>query len=206
MISVATESDRALPKGWRWVKLGEVMASTLGSVDPSKAHDEVFILYSVPAFDQREPEVLPGRRIGSTKQVVKAGDVLLSKIVPHIRRSWVVSEHSGSRTIAFGEWIVFRSEMVWPDYLRHVLVSDDFHEKFMRTTSGVGGSLTRARPALVANISIPLPPLPEQKRIAAILNEQMAAVERARKAAEDDLAAINALPAALLRRAFAGEL
>ncbi len=96
--------------------------------------------------------------------------------------------------------------MIWPDFLRHVLVSDDFHEEFMRTTSGVGGSLTRARPALVANISIPLPPLPEQKRIAAILNEQMAAVERARKAAEEELETINRLPAAWLRRAFAGEL
>ncbi len=200
------ENSRELPEGWCWVKLGEVMASKLGSVDPSKCQDELFVLYSVPAFDQREPEVLLGRKIGSTKQVVQAGDVLLSKIVPHIRRSWVVSEHSGSRIIASGEWIVFRSEMVWPDYLRHLLVSDDFHEEVMRTTSGVGGSLTRARPALVANIPIPLPPLPEQKRIAAILNEQMSAVERARKAAEEELATINTLPAALLRRAFNGDL
>ncbi len=50
----------------------------------------------------------------------------------------------------------------------------------------------------------PLPPLPEQKRIAAMLNEQMAAVEKARAAAEAELEAINALPAALLRRAFHG--
>ena len=34
----------------------------------------------------------------------------------------------------------------------------------------------------------------------------MAAVERARQAAEDALQTINALPAALLRRAFAGNL
>lgn len=54
--------------------------------------------------------------------------------------------------------------------------------------------------------TIPLPPLAEQRRIAAALNEQMAAVERARKAAEEELEAINRLPAALLRRAFAGEL
>lgn len=186
------------PERWRRVKLGEVMASKLGSVDPSKCPDEVFVLYSVPAFDGKKPEVHPGRKIGSTKQVVQEGDVLLSKIVPHIRRSWVVSKHSGSRIIASGEWIVFRSEMVWPDYLRHVLVSDDFHEEFMRTTSGVGGSLTRARPALAANISIPMPPLPEQKRIAAILSEQMAAVERARKAAEEQAHAAELYPVAIV--------
>ena len=53
---------------------------------------------------------------------------------------------------------------------------------------------------------IPLPPLSEQRRIAAILKEQMAAVERARAAAEAEMEAIEALPAALLRRAFSGEL
>jgi hypothetical protein len=38
------------------------------------------------------------------------------------------------------------------------------------------------------------------------LNDQMAAVERAHKGAEEELATINNLPAALLRRAFAGAL
>jgi len=48
--------------------------------------------------------------------------------------------------------------------------------------------------------------LAEQKRIAGVLKEQMAAVENARLAAEEELNSINALPAALLRRAFNGEL
>lgn len=55
-------------------------------------------------------------------------------------------------------------------------------------------------------LKIPCPTLSEQRRIAGILNEKMAVVERARKAAEEELETINALPAALLRRAFAGEL
>jgi type I restriction enzyme S subunit len=41
----------------------------------------------------------------------------------------------------------------------------------MSTVSGVGGSLLRARPAQVASIEIPLPPLDEQRRIAAILDK-----------------------------------
>ena len=40
----------------------------------------------------------------------------------------------------------------------------------MRTVSGVGGSLLRARPAEVFKIQIPFPPLDEQKRIAGILD------------------------------------
>jgi len=41
----------------------------------------------------------------------------------------------------------------------------------MSTIAGVGGSLVRARPVEVGKIEIPLPPLPEQKRIAAILDK-----------------------------------
>ena len=72
------------------IQLGAIMASKTGSVDPSKVPEEVFDLYSIPAFDRGEPEIVAGKQIGSAKQVVKPGDVLLSKIVPHIRRTWVV--------------------------------------------------------------------------------------------------------------------
>jgi type I restriction enzyme S subunit len=79
------------------------------SIDPASSPDEAFTLYSVPAFDAGTPDILAGRQIGSAKQVVQSDDVLLSRIVPHIRRAWVVNGAS-TRTIASGEWIVFRSE------------------------------------------------------------------------------------------------
>ena len=152
-------------------ELGDLMAMKSGSVDPSRFPDEVFDLYSIPAFDRRQPEVVAGKDIGSAKQIVAPGDVLLSKIVPHIRRSWIVGPMQGRRIIASGEWIVFRSARLHPPYFRHLLVGDPFHAEFMRTVSGVGGSLLRARPSHVANIAVPLPPMPEQRRIADILDK-----------------------------------
>ena len=171
------------------ISLREIMASKSGSVDPSKFPDEVFDLYSIPAFDSGHPEVVAGKAIGSAKQVVRPGDVLLSRIVPHIRRSWVVANGSGRRIIASGEWIVFRSDRVHPDYLRHVLVGDPFHAQFMNTVAGVGGSLLRARPEHVGKIKIPLPPLAEQRRIAEVLGraEALRAKRRAVLAQLDTL-------------------
>ncbi len=175
--------------GLSTVSLGELMAKKAGSVDPSKFPEETFDLYSIPAFDKGAPEIITGKEIGSAKQRVMPGDVLLSKIVPHIRRSWVVGADRSMRIIASGEWIVFRNKRIFPPYLRHLLVSDYFHPHFMSTVSGVGGSLLRARPAHVAEIKIPLPPLPEQKRIAAILDkaDELRAKRRAALAELDTL-------------------
>jgi len=56
------------------------------------------------------------------------------------------------------------------------------------------------------SVKIPLPPLTEQKRLISSLNAKMAVTEKIRVAAEAELEAITALPAALLREAFSGAL
>jgi type I restriction enzyme, S subunit len=53
---------------------------------------------------------------------------------------------------------------------------------------------------------LPIPPLSVQRRIAEALHEQMGAVESLCKSLQAQLDAINKLPAALLSRAFRGEL
>lgn len=156
---------------WPTKALGEFFAEKRGSVDPTVFPDEAFDLYSIPAYDSGEPEVRTGREIGSTKQIVDSRDVLLSRIVPHIRRTWVVGPKRHRRLIASGEWIVFRSREVHPNFLRYFLLGDSFHAQFMQTVSGVGGSLLRAKPSEVAKIPISVPPLPEQERIVNLLDQ-----------------------------------
>ena len=147
-----------------------LMVKRGGSVNPKNYKDETFELLSIPSFDRGQTEIVAGREIGSSKKIVQPDDILLSKIVPHIRRCWVVPPARKLRQIASGEWIQFRSESVYPGYLKYFLVSDFFHRQFMNTVSGVGGSLLRASPSLVGKIRVPLPPLAEQKKIAAILD------------------------------------
>lgn len=183
------------------VPLGDLMAAKTGSVDPSRHPDEAFDLYSIPSFDQGSAQVALGSAIGSAKQVVQPQDVLLSRIVPHIRRTWVVGEERGRRLIASGEWIVFRSSRVAPAYLRQVLRSDPFHVQYMQTVAGVGGSLLRARPAQVARISIPLPPLSEQRRIAAILDQ----ADTLRAKRREALAELDSLTQSIFIEMFGGQ-
>lgn len=185
------------PGGLR-VPLGELMLERGGSTDPSKHPDKSFILYSIPAYDVGRPETLHGSEIGSAKKNVQAGDVLLSRIVPHIRRSWIVGEHANNNIIASGEWIVFRDERFDPSYLRHFFLSDPFHVQFMQTVAGVGGSLLRARPDHVGRIDVHLPPLEEQKRIAGILDKADALRAKRRQA----IALLNSLTQSIFLEMF----
>ena len=166
---------------WPMVKLKELMRKTK-SIDPGKYPDEEFALYSIPAYDNGIPEKIFGRDIGSSKILLKDSDVVLSKIVPHIRRTWVITD--GEKQIGSSEWIVFNDDRFDPQFIANYLKSDVFHYQLLTTVAGVGGSLNRARPAAVAELKIPLPPLGEQKRIAEILGKTAGAISSVQKQIE----------------------
>lgn len=167
------------PSMWDRSTLGEHQARTR-TIDPRQFPNEVFDLFSVPSYSNGKPDRALGSEIGSSKQLVHGGDVLLCKIVPHIRRAWVVPAQREYRQIASGEWIVLKGESLDPHFLQRFLLSDAFHEQFMRTVSGVGGSLMRARPSEAAKISVPVPPTSEQSRIVLKLNALFVRLDRAR--------------------------
>ena len=165
-----------IPKKWKWVQLKTIFAkrSTINPVDYGESKVE---LWSIPAFDKGKPEVVPARLIGSSKKVVVEGDVLLSKIVPHIKRAWVVSETNGYEKLASTEWIVFHSNDFFPNFLTMALTEPHFHSSLMSTISGMG-SLKRANPQKVGELYIPCPSLAEQHRIVARLNKLLASINQ----------------------------
>ena len=166
---------------YRLVPVRKFMRTSVKSLDPRNSPDDIFELLSIPAYDAGTPQLLPGREIGSQKKCVIPGDILLSRIIPHIRRAWVVNKNkAGHRQIASTEWIVFNSEEVISAYLRQIFISDLFHARFMQTITGVGGSLSRANPAAVGEIKIPLPPLEVQQEIVSEIEGYQKIIDGAR--------------------------
>jgi type I restriction enzyme, S subunit len=152
------------------INLGDLYLNKGGSLDPSKFPNETFEYYSIPAYDSGKPEIVEGKVIGSSKKVFQPNDIILSRIIPHIRRCWIVGSNIGIRQIGSGEWITFRSNKIEPSYLRHYLMSNEFNLKFLKTIKGVGGSLMRADPNQVSKFKFLLPPLHQQQKIANILD------------------------------------
>ena len=76
-----------------------------------------------------------------------------------------------------------------------------FFEKSSNTTN-----ISNLRVSDLLELDIPLPPLEEQKRIASELEDKLAGVKLAEASIQQELDTIEAIPAALLRKAFSGGL
>jgi len=92
---------------------------------------------------------------------------------------------------------------ILPEWIHFFLRQPSVLEAAVRAFTGAAGQ-QRVPPDFLATLPIPLPPLPEQRRIAAKLSEQMEAVNRATRAAEGRHHACEFLLSALLRAAFFG--
>lgn len=201
-----SEQPYKVPANWCWVSLQTIDQYQASSIDPSKYPDTLFELYSVPSSADNYPEIVLGCEIGSTKQSVQKGDVLLCKINPRINRVWKVSQYTESALLASSEWIIIRNSKIVSDYLMHCFRAPYFREYMLSNVSGVGGSLMRAQPKYVKTYPVPVPPLPEQQRIVDRIESLFARLDEAKQKAQDALDSFETRKAAILHKAFTGEL
>ena len=196
----------SLPNNWCWVSVDCINQYASVSIDPAKQPETIFELYSVPSSADNYPEIVSGEEIGSTKQAVEKGDVLLCKINPRINRVWEVSQHTDSALLASSEWIIIRNRLINSDYLMYCFRSPYFRDYMLSNVSGVGGSLMRAQPKYVKEYPVPIPPLAEQQRIVDRIESLFAKLDEAKEKAQTVVDGFEDRKAAILHKAFTGEL
>ncbi len=209
----AIENDRPLPAGWQWARLGDHVTKVGSGVTPlgghaayqesgvplirsQNVHMNRFVAEGLVYISQEQDASMEGSR-------VQPGDVLLNITGASIGRVCVVPAELCPANVNQHVSIIRCDGEIYSPFLSYFIATPEFQKFIMDSQAGATRqALTKA---LIEEFRIPIPSLLEQKRIVAILDEQMATVGRARKAIDGELAAINALPAALLRRAFSGE-
>ena len=198
----------ALPSGWVEVELGELFrGNRRSSVVPAKESDRRFELYSVPSFETGAPERLYGSEIGSSKQEVAAGSVLLCRINPRINRVWVVGEAGSDPQIASTEWVSLpRVAGITPRFAMQALRTPQVRRHLTSSVSGVGGSLMRVRMDALWRTKIPLAPLPEQHRIVAKIESLFARLDEGISALKRAEANLERYRASVLKAAVEGRL
>jgi type I restriction enzyme S subunit len=138
------------------------------------------------------------------RQIIRTGDVVVATTRPNLNAVAMVPPDLDNQICSTGFCVLRATEEVVPGFLLAFVQSADFVAAVSQLVKGALYPAMTDRQ--VRDVRLALPGIPQQRRIAAVFSDQLAALERARAATEAQLDAINQLPAALLRRAFSGEL
>ena len=205
---------RQLPSGWRWVKLGEVIDEAQPGFACGERDVNGVIQLRMNNVDTR------GAVVWDEFIRVPADDGLVERF--RLVEGDIVFNNTNSTELV-GKTALFTGyaePVVYSNHFTRLRVTKDQADPryvaawlnlqwqlrvFKNLCNRWIGQSAVKNDKLLA-LEVPIPPLKEQQRIATILGEQLAAVTQARAATEAQLNAINALPATLLRQAFAGQL
>jgi type I restriction enzyme S subunit len=114
----------------------------------------------------------------------------------------MVKESSGRRQIASPEYLILRTaEPGLAHYLRWYLSSPRFRDWIKLSVEGATGSHTRAKSGPILRQAVPIPPLEEQRRIVAAIEEQLSRLDQATVNLDRAAEALGALRHAALDRA-----
>jgi len=185
---------------WKEYRLNELILINAKSIDRNYPHKEIEYLDTgsitrskIEDLQSFELENAPSR----AKRLVKDNDIIYSTVRPIQRHYGMVKNPKSNLVVSTGFVVLSCDEKrANSKFIYYFLTSDEIVNYLDMVAEGSTSAYPSLTPDVIADMDILLPPLPEQKRIAAILNEQMAAVENARAAAEARLEAAKALPAA----------
>jgi len=179
-MSTTQNTSNALPDTWCSQSLSAFNAGRPGTVDPANCADETFEYYSIPAYltDQR-PTLAMGCEIGSLKLLLDAGTILFGKLNPRVEKVWRVGNFTKHRKIGSTEWIpLVPRNGVDEQFLYFLMWSEHVMPKAKKLVSGSTPSRQRVDPRSFHCIEAPLPPLPEQRKIAGVLGMVQRSIEQ----------------------------
>jgi type I restriction enzyme, S subunit len=162
---------------WPMVKLGDLVSVNPRLPKDADESQEVTFVAMASASEEgflidSEKRILSETRKGFT--YFERSDVLLAKITPCFENGKCLRANQISTDIGFGstEFHVLRvnPEKINTDYLFYLIWNDAFRFYGEKSMSGAAGQ-KRVGTDFLKNFEIPLPPLAEQQRIAAILDK-----------------------------------
>lgn len=164
------------------------LVDTVANWNPLKAEaDEVFTYIDLSAVDQDTKSIVAANEVACAeapsraRQLVASGDVLVSTVRPNLNGVAVVPDELDGATASTGFCVIRpKSSQLDSRYTYHWVRSPAFVSEMISLATGA--SYPAVSDKIVLGSRIPLPPLPEQRRIAAILDQADALRAKRREA------------------------
>jgi len=202
-----------LPKGWALTELEEI-----SEINPKLDGEGISNDIDVTFLPMRCVEELSGqidlslmRRLSKVKKgytYFTNGDLLFAKITPCMENGKVAIAHDLKNGIGFGstEFHVIRLHRSLPrKFFFFFLIQEGFRKDAQRSMTGSAGQL-RVPTNYMRQMSMPLPPLPEQHRIVAKIEELFTKLDAGVEALKKVKTQLKGYRQAVLKHAFEGKL
>lgn len=150
-----------------WKTLGEVAEYSKNRICSDKLNEHNYVGVD-NLLQNREGKKLSGYVPSEGKMTEYiVNDILIGNIRPYLKKIWQADCTGGTN----GDVLVIRvtDEKVNPKYLYQVLADDKFFAFNMKHAKGA--KMPRGSKAAIMQYKIPIPPLPEQEKIVAILGK-----------------------------------
>ena len=162
---------------WRTTRLDGVALRVKRPLDPQLLGDRLVDHYSIPSLESTGgPELVPPVEILSTKQLLKGGEVMVSRLNP--RKARVIAVPNGSRTaLASGEFVVMQPQGVEPRFLTYLLLSETVRQYLDSRVQSVTRSHQRVRPEVLMQMNLSIPDQHVQHAIADYLDTENSRID-----------------------------
>lgn len=163
-----------VPDGWRRVRLSDIADHRRGKVVPTRGDSRPYV--ALEHLAQGSPSLLGwsvAEAAVSAKTAFRAGDLLFGKLRPNLRKA-APAPFSGLCSTDI--LALFGKDGLDSRYLAHIGQWHPLQQHAVATSTGT--KMPRTSWAELGSLEFPLPPIWEQRRIAAVLSSVDRAIEK----------------------------
>ncbi|MBI4224976.1 MAG: restriction endonuclease subunit S [Candidatus Sungbacteria bacterium] len=187
-------------------KLGEV-CNPVKSVRPADVYADNFLYIDISSVNPGRKEITASRRLlvseapGRARQLVRAGDMVFATTRPYLENIAFITNELDGAIASTGFCVISpRTDVCDSQYLFLLISSREFIDKVL--VHQKGASYPAVRDEDIFSLEIPLPPIGEQRKIVARLEELLGKITEAKRLRAEAQEAAQAILPAELHRIF----
>lgn len=183
-------------KGWETKILGDLLQKT-ETVNPLNSPETEFEYIDVSSVSNKtfqidSTQVIKGKNAPSrAKKLVRKGDIIFATIRPTLKRIAIVPEHLDGQVCSTGYTVLRTKERIDHRFIFYFLFTETFSDAMERLQRGA--SYPAVTDGDVRGQEISVPPLAEQQRIVAKLDEAFVAIAKVTENVEKNVANARAI-------------
>ena len=201
--------ENGLPKGWVECSIGQVTLP-VSKIDPKEEPGREIDYIDIASIDNTRQVIGQVKRYqlkdapSRARQIVRSGDVLFATVRPYLRNIASVPNDYDQQIASTGFSVLRPAGDICPDFLFYKAISRDFVNALTGAQYGV--SYPAVKDEQVREQPLWLPPLSEQHRIVAKIEELFSELDKGVESLKTAQAQLKVYRQAVLKHAFEGKL